>query len=188
MKKCSEYIAIYNRYLTDSELYESNILGLKNLYTLTNRYKDYQYYTNYQNENNYLIEINIMRFSEDEFVKTLLDQKIKELETEIQRIKNVASQNPNSFYILNYYIHAYTGEEWQTKQTLTDLVIRGNSYEMTVHDFEENVEPVIIEYNRNAYGGGDAPDYVYYLGDILKIDPQEIVEYYNPETGEKIVI
>ena len=52
---------------------------------------------------------------------------------------------------------------------------------MTVHDFEENVEPVIIEYNRNAFEGGEAPDYVYYFEDILKIAPQETNEYYNPE-------
>ena len=188
MKDYAEYIAIYNRYLTEDEIYESNNIGFKNLYTLTNKYKDYSYYINYQNEKNYLIEINILNGSEDEFVKKILDQKIKELENEVQRIKTLASQNLNNFYILNYYIYAYTGEDWQTKQNRTSLEMRGNSYEITLHDFEENIEPIIIEYNRSSFEGGEAPDYVYYFEDILKIAPQETIEYYNPDTGEKIVI
>ena len=113
MKDYAEYIAIYNRYLTSEEIYESNNIGFKNLYTLTNKSRDYVYYINYQNEKNYLIEINILNGSEDEFVKTILDQKIKELENEVQRIKTLASQNSNNFYILNYYIYAYTGEAWK---------------------------------------------------------------------------
>ena len=58
---------------------------------------------------------------------------------------------------------------------------------MTVHDFEENVEPIIIKSNR-AEPGGAVPDYIYDFKDVLKIEPQEITEYYNPETGEKVVI
>ena len=58
---------------------------------------------------------------------------------------------------------------------------------MTVHDFEESIEPVIIEANR-AEASGDLPNYVYDFGEILKIEPQETKEYYNPETGEKVVI
>ena len=188
MKDYAEYIAIYNRYLTSEEIYESNNVGFKNLYTLTNKSRDYVYYINYQNEKNYLIEINILNGSEDEFVKTILDQKIKELENEVQRIKTLASQYSNNFYILNYYIYAYTGEDWQTKQNRTSLEMRGNSYEITLHDFEENIEPIIIEYNRSISEEGIAPDYVYYFENSLKIAPQETIEYYNPDTGEKIVI
>ncbi len=58
---------------------------------------------------------------------------------------------------------------------------------MTLHDFEENIEPIIIEYNRRE-PSGEVPDYVYYFSEILNEDPQEINEYYVPETGEKIVI
>ena len=188
MKDYAEYIAIYNRYLTSEEIYESNNVGFKNLYTLTNKSRDYVYYINYQNEKNYLIEINILNGSEDEFVKTILDQKIKELENEVQRIKTLASQYSNNFYILNYYLYAYTGEDWQTKQNRTSLEMRGNSYEITLHDFEENIEPIIIEYNRSISEEGIAPDYVYYFENSLKIAPQETIEYYNPDTGEKIVI
>ena len=58
---------------------------------------------------------------------------------------------------------------------------------MTVHDFEENIEPIIREYNRED-GGGGIPDYVYNFSEMLKIEPQSVTEYYNTETGEKIVI
>ena len=58
---------------------------------------------------------------------------------------------------------------------------------MTVHDFEENIEPIIIEYARQDESGG-IPDYIYDFSVLLKIEPQNTTEYYNPETGEKIVI
>ncbi|MEI3402368.1 MAG: hypothetical protein V8R51_08795 [Clostridia bacterium] len=58
---------------------------------------------------------------------------------------------------------------------------------MTAHDFEESVEPAIIEFNRAGIGG-DLVDYVYNFEEILKVKPQETIEYYNPETGDKIVI
>ena len=55
------------------------------------------------------------------------------------------------------------------------------------HDFEENIEPIIMNYNRQEETGA-APDYVYDFSEMLKIEPQNTTEYYNPETGEKIVI
>ena len=70
---------------------------------------------------------------------------------------------------------------------ITKCTTKGNTYEMTVHDFEENVEPIIIKTNRE-YSGGDIPEYIYDFTDILKVGPQNIDEYFNPETGEKIVI
>ena len=91
------------------------------------------------------------------------------------------------FYVLNYYISVYTGEEWSTGKTLTSCYEKGNVYEMTVHDFEENIEPIIINYVRQDESGG-IPDYVYNFADLLHIEPQDTVEYYNPETGDKIVI
>ena len=58
---------------------------------------------------------------------------------------------------------------------------------MTVHDFEENVEPIIIKKNREQ-GEGEIPTYIYDFKDVLNIETQAINEEYNPETGEKIVI
>ena len=58
---------------------------------------------------------------------------------------------------------------------------------MSVHDFEENIEPIIIEYNREEENGG-IPEFVYNFSDMLGIEPQTTTEYYNPETEEKIVI
>ena len=44
MKQYADYIAIYNRYLTDESIFETNDVGLKNLYTLSERYTiDYRY-------------------------------------------------------------------------------------------------------------------------------------------------
>ena len=138
-----EYIAIYNRYLTEEDLYEDSNIGFKNLYTLATKYKDYTYYNNYQNENN--------------------------------------------FYILNYFIYVYSTQDEQTGEDMICFCERGNSYDMTVHDFEVNIEPIIIEYNRE-FEMMDIADYVYNFESLLKIAPQETYEYYNPETGEKIVI
>ena len=58
---------------------------------------------------------------------------------------------------------------------------------MTIHDFEENIEPIIMEYNRSE-PGGEIPNFIYDFSKVLKIEPQKIIEYYNPETGEKVVI
>ena len=189
MKDFSEYIAIYNRYLSDESLYESSDIGIKNLYTLTRRYNNIYYYTNYQNEENYFIDISIdfQSTDDDEFAKKIVQDKIIEIEKEIENVKQKVSENPNKFYILNYYTSVYTGEEWSTQQILTSCYERGNSYEMTVHDFEENIEPIIIEYARQNEDGG-LPDYVYDFSDMLKVEPQNTIEYYNPETGDKIVI
>lgn len=189
MMNYPEYIAIYNRYLSKESLYESDDIGIKNIYTLARRYKDIFYYENYQNENNYFIDISIdfQGADSDEFAQKLVDDKIAKIENEIEKVKQKATQNPNEFYILNYNIMVYTGEIWDLKQTVTSYYERGNTYEMTVHDFEENIEPIIINYARQDENGG-IPDYVYDFSEMLKIEPQNIMEYYNPETGEKIVI
>ena len=189
MKDFSEYIAIYNRYLSKESLYEKNDIGIKNIYTLADRYSDIYYYNNYQKADNYFIDISIdfQTSQDDEFAKKLVKEKINAIEAEIERVKQKGKENPNNFYIINYYISIYTGQEWTTKQTLTNCWEYGNSYEMTVHDFEENIEPIIRDYNRED-GGGGIPDYVYNFSEMLKVEPQSLTEYYNPETGEKIVI
>ena len=185
----ADYIAIYSRYVSDESLYESNDIGIKNIYTLTRRYNDVYYYTNYQNEDNYFIDISIdyQSTDSDELAKKIVEDKIAAIEAEIEKVKQKVSENPNNFYILNYYISIYTGEEWSMKQTLTSCYERGNAYEMTVHDFEQNIEQIIIDYARQDENGG-LPDYLYDFSDILDIDIQSTVEYYNPETGDKIVI
>ena len=189
MEDFAEYIAIYNRYLSEESLYESNDIGIKDIYTLTRRYNDVYYYTNYQNEDNYFIDISIdfQSAENDEFAKKLLQDKIIAIEKEIENLKQKVNENPNKFYVLNYYISVYTGEEQSMKMTLTSCYERGNSYSMSVHDFEESIEPIIIDYARQDKNGG-LPDYIYNFSDMLRIEPQDIVEYYNPETGEKIVI
>lgn len=190
MKEYAEYITIYSRYLSDEDIFESNDIGYKNLYTLSQRHKGVRYYENYQKEGNYYIEISIDFFDENptEFTENLVKNKIKGIEAEIQKLKQEANNNKNNFYILNYYINVNTNEDWYTKQTYINYSEIGNSYEMTIHDFEETIEPEIIEYWRNALEGGGIPDYIYDFSETLKISPQNIIEYYNPETGEKIVI
>jgi len=64
----------------------------------------------------------------------------------------------------------------------------GNSYEMTVHDFEEIIEQEIRDYIKRESNSGAVPDYVYDFSKTLKIEPQTILEYYNTQTGEKVVI
>ncbi|MBQ2835254.1 MAG: hypothetical protein IJE68_00225 [Clostridia bacterium] len=189
MEDYAEYIAIYNRYLSKESLYENNNVGMKNLYTLSNRYKDIYYYQNYQKADNYFIEISIdfQSTQDDQFAKKLVQDKISAIESEIEKVKQKGIENPNKFYILNYYISIYTGQEWSTQQILTNCWEYGNSYEMSVHDFEENIEPIIIQYNRAEESGG-IPDYVYNFSEMLKTEPQTVTEYYNPETGDKIVI
>ena len=192
MKEYYEYIAIYNRFTTSESIYESNDIGYKNMYTLSSRYRDVHYYENYQKEDNYYIEISIDWYDDDnkktDFTKKLVSDKIQSIEAEIKKVKQEASKNKNNFYILNYYIYVSTIEDWQTKEVYTHYSESGNTYEMTVHDFEENIEPQVVEYWRNAFEGGEVPSYIYDFSETLKIAPQETLEYYNPETGEKIVI
>lgn len=189
MKKYADYICIYNRYLTEESIFETNNIGLKNLYTLSERGTFEYRYTNYEKGSNYFIDINIDNIDgkENKFSQELIQNKVKEIEKEIEKTKIIANKDANKFYILNYYIDVYTKEEDSIQQTLTYCRTRGNSYEMTAHDFEESVEPAIIEFNRAGIGG-DLVDYVYNFEEILKVKPQETIEYYNPETGDKIVI
>lgn len=188
MEKYAEYIAIYNRYLTQETIFEVNNIGIKNLYTLTDRYGDIYYYSNYQNESNYFIDISIdfQSAETDEFAKKLAQEKIEEIEKEIKNIKQYASKNTSRFYILNYYINIYTGNETSTQQTLTYCNEIGNYYEVTVNDFEENIKPIIINHNRR--NSSAMSNYIYDFKNVLKIEPQTTMEYYNPETGEKVVI
>lgn len=189
MEKFAEYIAIYNRYLSEETLFEKDNIGIKNIYTLSRRYNNVYYYTNYQNEDNYFIDISIdfQSVETDEFAKKIMQDKITGIEKEIEKIKQKVIDNPNRFYVLNYYISIYSGEEKSTGQNLTSCYERGNVYEMTVHDFEENIEPIVIKYARQDKSSG-VSDYIYDFSDLLNIAPQDTVEYYNPETGEKIVI
>lgn len=189
MKDFAEYIAIYNRYLTEESLYETDNIGIKNIYTLTRRFNNVYYYTNYQNEENYFIDISIdfQSADTDEFAKKLIKDKIVDIEKEIEKVKQKVSQDPNKFYILNYHISVYTGEESSMNMILTNCSERGNTYLMTVEEFANNIESIIIEYNRQDENGG-LPDYIYDFSEILDIEPQDTVEYYNPDTGDKIVI
>lgn len=189
MEKYADYIDIYNRYLTDESIFETNDVGLKNLYTLSERYSADYRYTNYEKGSNYFVDINIDNTDGEEnlFSKKLLQDKIKQIEAEIEKMKSIAGRDTSNFYILNYYISINTIKENSTQQILTYCEINGNSYEMTIHDFEENIEPIIMEYNRSE-PGGEIPNFIYDFSKVLKIEPQKIIEYYNPETGEKVVI
>ena len=160
---------------------------MKNLYTLTTKNVDYATYYNYQNEKNYYIEINIVNESKNSYAETLINQKIKDIEAEIEKVKKLAKENENTFYILNYYTYVSSTQNKETNENLICFLEKGNSYEMTVHDFEVSIEPVILEYNR-SFEMMDILDYVYDFENLLKIAPQETYEYYHPETGEKIVI
>ena len=190
MAKYSDYIAIYNRYLSDAgNIYEKNDVGLKNLYTLTERNASQYTYMNYQKGSNYFIDINLVNYDgkDNEFSENLKKDKIIELEAEIEKIKNLVYKNPDNFYILNYNISISTTYDDAAMQNMTYCTTKGNSYEMTVHDFQENIEPIIIKINRENLGK-EIPTYVYDFKDILKVEPQTIMEEYNPQTGEKIVI
>ena len=187
----ADYINIYNKYLYSESLYKSNNIGYKNLYTLTDRtLNDFYYYTNYQNEKNYFIEISVL-WDEDnssDFEKQLVSNKIKDIEREVSDLKVKANQDTNNFYILNYYIEINGFFEQSLDEDLVSVTEWGNYYDMTIHDFETTIEPIIIKYDRSANEGGGIPEYVYNFTDVLKIEPQKLTEYYNIETGEKVVI
>ena len=189
MQEYSDYIAIYNRYLTNESIYEKNDIGNKNLYTLAEDYRKTYQYSDYEKESNYFIDVNMLVVTgkEDIAVETFKQQKINQIKKEIENIKHLAYQNSDNFYILNYNIYVFAADDSGLGQTYLQCTTKGNTYEMTVHDFEENVEPIIIKTNRE-YSGGDIPEYIYDFTDILKVGPQNIDEYFNPETGEKIVI
>lgn len=186
-----DYINIYNKYLSSESLYKSNNIGYKNLYTLTDRtLNDFYYYTNYQNEKNYFIEISVL-WDEDnssDFEKQLVSNKIKDIEREVSDLKVKANQDTNNFYILNYYIEINGFFEQSLDENLVSVTEWGNYYDMTIHDFETTIEPIIIKYDRSANEGGGIPEYVYNFTDVLKIEPQRLTEYYNIETGEKVVV
>ncbi len=189
MEEWNEYIAIYNRFLKGESIYSSNDIGLDNLYVLTTKDNKQLYYYNYQNEKNYYIEIAVDWWGEessDEIEKKIVLDKVKSIEKEISKIKVVANENKNNFYILNYSIYFDRYQDEETEQKLIRCHEDGNYYEMTVHDFEENVESFIISCSRKNYDSGNT--YIYDFTDILKISPQKSDEYYNIETGEKIVI
>lgn len=187
----ADYINIYNKYLSSELLYKSNNIGYKNLYTLTDRtLNDFYYYTNYQNEKNYFIEISVL-WDEDnssDFEKQLVSNKIKDIEREVSDLKVKANQDTNNFYILNYYIEINGFFEQSLDENLVSVTEWGNYYDMTIHDFETTIEPIIIKYDRSANEGGGIPEYVYNFTDVLKIEPQRLTEYYNIETGEKVVV
>ena len=87
---------------------------------------------------------------------------------------------------MNYKITVEDYFDDFTQQNLVKCVERGNSYEMTVHDFTENIEPIIIQDNRNVYESD--VEFVYDFSSLLNIAPQELTEYYNPKTEQKVVI
>lgn len=190
MREYPEYYAIYHRYLSKENLYQTENITYKNLYNFTDRYKDIYEYTNYQKEENYLIDINIMYYTdkENEFDSKLIKEKINNIEKEIQKLKQTVSENQNKFYIMNYFISISKYEDWQTTQKYTLYSEEGNTYEMTIHDFKETIEPQIIKYNVEMTNAPDVPTFIYDFSEILKISPQYITEYYIPETGEKIVV
>ncbi len=189
MEKYADYIAIYNRYLTKESIFEESGIGLKNLFTLTDRYPEINTYTNYQKESNYFIDVSIQDYTEnDEISKKIIQDKIEGIEAEINRAKTNAAKDPNSFYVVNYHISLFDRTDLIDGVKLISCSEAGNSYEMTVHDFEEIIEQEIRDYIKRESNSGAVPDYVYDFSKTLKIEPQTILEYYNTQTGEKVVI
>lgn len=187
MKQFSDYIAIYNRYLTNESVFEINNVGLKNLYTLTERNSMNYRYTNYEKGSNYFIDVNIDNTNgqENDVVKKVFEDKRKELEAEIEKVKSISSRDSGNFYILNYYLNINTIKLNSTQQTFIYCEKSGSSYQMTINEFKEKAEPVIIEYNRTD-SNEEIPNYVYDFKDALNVQAQSTKEYYNSETGEKI--
>ena len=139
-------------------------------YTLSDRKSSIYTYMNYQKGSNYFIDINLFNYdgADNEFSEKLKQEKITELEAEVEKIKNLVYKNPDNFYILNYSIEISTVYDNSLMQNMTYCSTIGNSYEMTVHDFEENVEPIIIKRNREQ-NEGEISTYIYDLKDVLKI-------------------
>lgn len=185
-----EYYAIYHRYLSKENLYQTENITYKNLYNFTDRFPDAYEYKNYQKEYNYLIDISMMCYVQDrtEFDSKLINEKINNIEKEIQNLKKTASENQNNFYIMNYSINIGQYEDFQTKQEYTLYTEEGNTYEMTINDFKETIEPQVIKYNIDMSNIPAVPLYVYDFSETLKISPKNTEEYYIPETGEKIVV
>ena len=190
MSSCSSYIAIYSRYLeSGTDIYEKDDVGLKNLYTLSTREKSQYSYMNYQKGSNYFIDVNLIDYdtSDNSFSESLKKQKIAEIEKQIEKIKNLVSKNPNNFYILNCNISIATTYDNTLMKNMTFCITKGNSYEMSMNDFSQNVEPIIIEINRQT-NESELPKYIYNFSSVLNTEIQTIREEYNPETGEKVVI
>ena len=191
MQKYADYIAIYNRCKTDKNIYEDNTVGVKNLYTCVEMYNSAYKYINHQKGSNYYIEITLQNWPIDSEVAKVEDKiindKVAKIEEQIERTKNIAAQNTNNFYILNYSIVVSDIDDRQTGRRYIYSQEDGNAYEVTVHDFEENLEPIIMEYGRRE-PAGELPNYVYDFRKVLKIEPQTTSEYYDIETGEKVVI
>ena len=121
-------------------------------------------------------------------IKESSEYKVKDIEREVSDLKVKANQDTNNFYILNYYIEINGFFEQSLDENLVSVTEWGNYYDMTIHDFETTIEPIIIKYDRSANEGGGIPEYVYNFTDVLKIEPQRLTEYYNIETGEKVVV
>ena len=190
MSSCSSYIAIYSRYLeSGTDIYEKDDVGLKNLYTLSTREKSQYSYMNYQKGSNYFIDVNLIDYdtSDNSFSESLKKQKIAEIEKQIEKIKNLVSKNPNNFYILNCNISIATTYDNALMKNMTFCITKGNSYEMSMNDFSQNVEPIIIKINRQT-NESELPKYIYDFSSVLNTEIQTIREEYNPETGEKVVI
>ncbi len=190
MGEYPEYMAIYNRYLTKEDLYADNSIGFKNIYTLVNKYNDPLCHQIYQKEENYLIQINVSNYigedNDNEISKRLVNDRIEGIENEIKKLKEVAGQNKNSFYIMNYYITYFLQSNEEDENKIVVCEEYGNTYEMTKHDYEETVEPIIIENLRS-----NEPDLMsielFDLKEVLNKEMEHVTEYYNLITGEKVV-
>ena len=190
MEEYPEYIAIYNRYLTKEDIYADNSIGFKNIYTLVNKYDDPSSHQIYQKEENYLIQINVSNYiGEDDnngISKKLVNDRIEGIENEIKKLKETAKQNKNSFYIMNYYIIYYLQSAQEDEDKIVVCQEDGNTYEMTKHDYEETVEPVVIEISRRD-GADLMESELFDLKKVLNKEMEHVTEYYNLTTGEKVV-
>ena len=91
-------------------------------------------------------------------------------------IQNAAQEYDNIISLVN-----------QAKEESQAETIKINGATMAT-PFEEIIEQEIRDYIKRESNSGAVPDYVYDLSKTLKIEPQTILEYYNTQTGEKVVI
>ena len=145
MGKFAEYIAIYNRYLTADSLYETDNIGIKNIYTLTNEQLEELVTEGTVIINEGTANEQTITYSDDDIYITPPEDKVITMTFSISTSEWILDNNTNTY---NVSIAVSNATVDNTYKAFIDL---GTSYynletDLTVETYSETVSNVETGY------------------------------------------
>ena len=147
MKDCYNDIAIYNRFLTQKTIYESNDIGRKNIINLTIKYgeEDIVFEEMGFIEDNLYVDITIYNsyYGDETYKEKAQDKCLEEIKKRLDSKIEFAKDNPNKK--MYYFETANIANDTYWNESTITIYHGFETYEMASQKFDKEFYPMLLE-------------------------------------------